>query len=120
MIHLWYLGEADKRADSYLAAYASSRLTLFAGRTVLAHNRMLYPFHKWLLTELRRAPEQPPGLVELIEKVLAEPEPVRATALVDAVVGFAGVDISLHEAGTRFVELTELSWRSGQAAPEDL
>jgi len=34
--------EAAKRDDRYLAAYASSRLALYAGRAILAHNRMLH------------------------------------------------------------------------------
>jgi len=43
MLMEWYMGEADKRLDRYLATFAGSRLALYAGRTALALNRMLYP-----------------------------------------------------------------------------
>ena len=51
----WYAGEAFKKDDPYLVATAVSHLTLFAGRMVLAHNELLYPFHKWFLRVLERA-----------------------------------------------------------------
>ena len=69
----WFQGEAAKRDDRYLAAYASSRLALYAGRAILAHNRMLYPFHKWFMTMLERAPLRPPDLLEQIRALLDEP-----------------------------------------------
>lgn len=120
LIHVWFMGEADKRSDRYLATYAGSRVTLFAGRAILARNRMLYPFHKWLLRELDRAPQKPADLRELMDRVLAEPTRTSAEALADAVVGFCEVDVTIQEGANRFLELTEWAWRSGRAAPEDL
>lgn len=36
----WYVGEAAKRQDPYVAGWAASRLALFACRLVLAHNQI--------------------------------------------------------------------------------
>ena len=55
----WYVGEAAKRDDPYLAGWAASRLALFACRLVLAHNRVLYPYHKWLLRTVAEVPDRP-------------------------------------------------------------
>ena len=69
----WFVGEAAKRDEPYLMSYATSRLALFSGRVFLAWNRMLYPFHKWFLTEVERAPERPADLPELIRTVVSRP-----------------------------------------------
>jgi predicted nucleotidyltransferase len=120
LMHVWFMREADRRADPYLATYAASKVTLFAGRAVLAHNRMLYPFHKWFLRELERAPDKPPELLPSIRHVLAKPTGAHAQALADAVVGFTGVELDRREPSERFLHGTEWSWRRGCAAPEDL
>ena len=52
----WYVGEAAKRDDPYLAGWAASRLALFAYRLVLAHNRVLYPYDKGLFSVSGRRP----------------------------------------------------------------
>jgi hypothetical protein len=110
----WFHSEAAKRDDPYLAAYASSRLTLYAGRAILAHNRLLYPFHKWFTTVLERAPLRPPDLLELMAVVISEPTEANARALTAAVVETVGVEISIAEASSRFTEQTEWSWRYGR------
>ena len=120
LIHVWFMGEADKRADPYLATYAASRVTLFAGRAVLARNRALYPFHKWFLRELERLEDRPPELLDLIHRVLREPAQLRAQELADCVTAFCGVELEPLEPAERFLAGTEWSWRHGAAAPEDL
>lgn len=109
----WFQGEAEKRDDAYLAAYASSRLALFAGRAVLAHNRMLYPFHKWFMTILERAPERPADLPAQLSALLAEPTKTRADAIVESVHAAVGVEVPIGEAVSRFTERTEWNWRHG-------
>src|SRR5664279_1116501 len=66
----WFVGEAAKRGDSYLMAHAVSEFGLYAGRLILAYNRMLYPYHKWLMHEVARAPEKPPQFIEMLDALL--------------------------------------------------
>ncbi|MFC1735853.1 nucleotidyltransferase domain-containing protein [Candidatus Hydrogenedentota bacterium] len=68
--HKWFCNEAFRREDSYLLAYAISNLVLFSGRMILAHNEMLYPFHKWFLHELESAPDKPAELMSAIHGLL--------------------------------------------------
>ena len=107
----WFHSEAEKRADAYLLAFASTRLVLYAGRAILAHNRMLYPYHKWFTTILARAPERPVDLLERIRLQLAEPTRAHAEALAASIVECVGVDVPLAEAASRFTRETEWSWR---------
>jgi len=109
----WFQGEAARREDRYLAAYASSRCVLYAGRAILAHNRMLYPFHKWFTAMLERAPERPADLLERMRLLLDEPSVRNADALTASVGEVLGIELSLAEAASRFTERTEWSWRYG-------
>ena len=74
----WYAREGFRHNNSYLATTSITKMTLFAARLVLAHNRVFYPYHKWVMEELKRAPLKPEGIVECIERALElrTPEPL--------------------------------------------
>jgi hypothetical protein len=114
-IAAWYLGEAQKREDLYLTQYASSHLVLYAGRAVLGHNRMLFPFHKWFMTELERAPEQPARMIQLADELLRAPTVEAAWQLVADVQDFTGIHPTMGENAASFMRRTEWSWRTGGA-----
>ncbi len=114
-IAAWYLGEAQKREDPYLTQYASSHLLLYAGRAVLAHNRMLFPFHKWFMSELERAPERPARMLDLAHELLHAPTGTAAAQLVSDVQDFTGIHPTMGENAASFMRRTEWSWRAGGA-----
>jgi uncharacterized protein DUF4037 len=111
----WYLGEALKREDPYLTQYASSHLVLYAGRAALAYNRMLFPFHKWFLHEVERAPEKPERLLDLARELLRSPTTAAAAQLVSDIQGFTGIHPTMSENAASFMRRTEWSWRTGGA-----
>ena len=41
---------------------------------MLAHNEILYPFHKWFVRVLERAPHQPPALIQQIQTLALAPD----------------------------------------------
>lgn len=114
-IAAWYLGEAQKRDDLYLTQYASTHLVLYAGRSILAHNRMLFPFHKWFMAELERAPERPAGLLELCHELLRAPTTAAAGQLVTDVQDFTAIHPTIGESAASFMRRTEWGWRAGGA-----
>jgi len=69
----WYCGEALKRDNEYLLGTAVSKLILFGGRFILAHNEMLYPYHKWFLKVLERAKDKPSDLMACIRALTGSP-----------------------------------------------
>jgi hypothetical protein len=119
MLMEWFMREAEKRRDRYLAAFAGSRLALYAGRTVLALNRMLYPHHKWFLWQLARAPLKPDDLLAQIDALLAAPSSEAAGELASSVTAFAALDMSMPEAVARFMRRSEWNWRDGRPPLED-
>ena len=108
---MFFMKEADKRSDKYLTTRAAADLVLYASRLILAYNRMLYPYHKWLMHEVKRAPEQPEHFLDLIQAVLDTPSPATADALLDAVNAFHDWNISLAEVFNTFTQDSEWDWR---------
>jgi predicted nucleotidyltransferase len=115
----WYVGEAMKRGDPYLLMHMLSDLVLYAGRMILAHNRILFPYHKWFLTALREAPEKPQAFVEMIETLLADPTRERVDQFCHAVLTFTDWDVPAESWPVRFMEDAEWGWRTGRFGLED-
>lgn len=112
----WFMQEACKRGDKYLMIYAASEMTLFGGRLILAYNRMLYPFHKWLMHEVTRAPEKPANYLALVDALLDTPNVETAQAFTDALTAYHDWGVSLGECFVNFTRDREWNWR-GQRAP---
>lgn len=106
----WYLGEAMKRSDRYLLIHAVSDLILYAGRLILAHNEILYPYHKLFMTELEKAAEKPENVMELIRLLLEEPSAENAKAFYEAIRGFRQWNEPAEPWNERFIRDTELAW----------
>lgn len=118
----WFHAEGLRRDDPYLATFARQRVVLFACRIVLARNERLYPFHKWLLREVERAPDRPPTLLEDIDRLLREPSQARVEGLVSEVLACYAIDEAAANTGwgSRFMRDTELAWMRGEPPVEDL
>ncbi len=65
----WYAHEGRKWNDRHLLGIATAKMVLFGGRLILAHNEIFYPYHKWFLRLLERAPDKPPDLLARIAAV---------------------------------------------------
>ncbi|GAB4126383.1 MAG: hypothetical protein OHK0050_39140 [Roseiflexaceae bacterium] len=84
----WYLGEAHKHSNRYLQQVASSKMILFGCRMILAEQRLLYPYHKWMLRVLEQVPDLPPGLLSVIDQLSHDPAIESAQHLHDLVLGY--------------------------------
>ena len=115
----WFVGEAEKRGNPYLMMHAVSELVLFGGRMLLAHNRLLYPYHKWFLRRLHDAPEKPAGVLALIDQLLNAPSQANADRFCDAILNFTAWPVPPEGWPARFMEDTEWAWRRGSAAVGD-
>ena len=113
----WFVGEAEKRGDAYLMTHAVAQLVLFGGRMILAHNRILYPYHKWFMTILRQAPDKPKNLMMLIDDLLAQPSKVRGDAFCESVLNFTEWPIPEEGWPVRFMHDSEWTWRNGKLPP---
>jgi hypothetical protein len=116
----WYLGEAVKRNDRYLLVRAASDLVLYGGRLILAHNEILYPYHKLFMEELAKAPEKRENLMELIRLLLEEPSAENARPFYEAIRGFRQWNEPPEPWNERFIKDTELAWMENRAYIGDI
>ena len=115
----WFVNEAEQKQSLYLMAHATSEMVFYAARLLLAYNRMLYPYHKWLMQAVKDAQEKPDTFMELAEALLKEGNTANAQALWDCINAFYNWNIPFERGLARFVKDTELQWRSGRAPLAD-
>ena len=115
----WMIHEAERHGNCYTLTRAASQLALYAGRLILAHNRRLFPYHKWLTRALDSVPDKPDDLMARFDGLLTDPCGARATALFEEVRAFQDWGVSDLEAYTWFMTEVEWSWMSGTTPIED-
>lgn len=116
----WYSGQALSRQNLPLLRMAVSKLTLFGGRIVLAHNELLYPYHKWFLRVLAAAPDQPPGLLPCIEELARAPARENVEHFGQLIRGFRGWELAPNTWSALFMQDSELNWLNGPAPIDDI
>jgi hypothetical protein len=115
----WLAREAEKRQDAYLMNQAVANMTLYGGRLLLAYNRVLYPYHKWMMYELRHVEKKPADFLELMEQLLVQPSKEHAQAFCDCLNTFHDWGVSYDQVIVRFFHDTEWNWRDGRAPLQD-
>lgn len=118
-IQHWLMHEAERHNNRYTITRAASQLALFSGRLILAHNRRLFPYHKWLPRTLESLPDKPDDLMEHFDRLLSEPNGRNATALFECVRDFEDWGVSDLDAYTWFMTDVEWSWMSEKTPIED-
>lgn len=109
----WFIDEAAKRQSLYLMTHATSEMVFYSARLLLAYNRILYPYHKWLMRVIEDAPEKPADFLPLAETLLKESTVANAEALWNCINTFRDWQIT-DSWGVRFVQDIEWTWRNGQ------
>lgn len=115
----WYVSEAVKRNDRYLLLHSATEMVLFAGRLLLAHNRLLYPYHKWLHRQLENAPEKPADYFEKRDALLENPGIETALAFRDCVINYRDWGVTFEEAVGHFLHDRELNWMNAKPPIQD-
>ncbi|MEM9753541.1 MAG: hypothetical protein AAF916_09165 [Planctomycetota bacterium] len=112
----WYVGEATKRNNGYLMLWCTQRVILLASRLVLAENRVLYPYHKWMLQTVADCEHKPEGFLEAVDAAVASPGVETTRKVAELVDGWRtwGPDEPWWEP---WISRSEWAWRiEGQGA----
>ena len=116
----WYIGEADKRGDPYLANHVSGEMLLFGGRMILAHNRVFYPYHKWFTKQLETVDNKPADFMERFHALLARPCKETSEAFYECLANFTEWPKPPEGWPVRFMTECEWTWRDGRVALADI
>jgi len=108
-IAYWYIQEAERRSDNYLLTRAISDLVLFGGRLILAHNEIIFPYHKLFMIALKEAKEKPTNLIVLIEDLLEKRNSQTAKDIYNSIKNFRKWEFR-GIPSVRFMLDTELAW----------
>lgn len=115
----WYTHEGIRWQNRNLLGTAVSKLVLFGGRLILAHNEILYPFHKWFLRVLASAPDKPGDLMERIAAIYDDPNEDNLRAFYGCVAFHRPWAADMNWP-VRFVLDTELAWEDGRTPVDEL
>jgi hypothetical protein len=116
----WYCQESLRLKNPYLLGTSVSKFILFSGRLILAHNEMLYPYHKWFLRVLEMGKEKPAGLLECMHRLNAAPTAENIESLYEKVKTFQPWIEDGFSWPTRFMFDSELNWLDGNTPVDDL
>ena len=119
-IQNWLMNEASRHDNLYTKTRASSQLALFASRLILAYNRVLFPYHKWMLHYLEQCEHKPEKFLENIQELLEKPSSTTASKLFESLKDFRDWGVSDLEAYTWFMKDVEWSWRTDSTPLEDI
>jgi len=116
----WYCGEALGKRNQYLLGTSVSKLILFGGRLILAHNEILYPYHKWFLKVLEQAKDKPADLLECIQTLNGSPTAENIEAFYEKVKSFQPWTVNPFSWPAQFMLDSELNWMDGKTPVDDL
>jgi len=116
----WYCQESLRLKNEYLLETSISKFILFSGRLVLAHNELLYPYHKWFLCVLEGAKDKPSGLLESIHQLTIMHIPENIETLYEKVKTFQPWIEGEFSWPTQFMFDSELNWLDGKTPVDDL
>jgi hypothetical protein len=117
----WYCTEALRLKNQYLLGISVSKFILFSGRLILAHNELLYPYHKWFLRVLAGAKDQPVDLLPAIHVLSELPTSQNIEVLYQKIKGFCDwVAEPSFSWPTQFMLDSELNWLDGKTPVDDL
>ena len=116
----WYCQESLRLKNQYLLGTSVSKFILFSGRLILAHNELLYPYHKWFLRVLEEASDKPEGLLDSIRQLNTAPTAENVEVLYQKVKTFQPWIEGEFSWPTQFMFDSELNWMVGQTPVDDL
>lgn len=115
----WYYEQGCEKDSDYLRGIGTYKAVMFAGRLLLAVNKVLYPYHKWMFRAMKECKIKPDGYVELVEKITKKATTEDMKRLLVMCRELAGDNAADGWCG-EFVRDVELTWLTGEACVDEI
>lgn len=116
----WYYYEALKHKNEYLLNISISNIVLFGGRLILAHNEILYPYHKWFLKAIESAKNKPEDFLLMIENIYTYKNEESIETFYKSITNYTTWEIGDFDWAAQFVVDSELNWLDGNVPIADI
>jgi len=118
-MHYSYLMLAEYSKNTYLLYETAVKICLFAGRLILADNRVLYPNRKWYSREIQRIADKPAHFYEDMCGLLTQPTIEKANKFIDTLFAYKTYPEPAEGWVKRFNDNSVFSWKNGTFSVED-
>jgi predicted nucleotidyltransferase len=118
-VHLSYLVLGERSKNNWLLAQTAVELVLFAGRLILAQNRVLFPNRKQFMRAVALAPDKPDRFIQLAEELISQPTTEAAQGFYEAVMSYRDWPVPPEGHWARFSRDREMNWLNGPPALAD-
>lgn len=116
----WFYSEGVKKNNNYLFFLSLQKIVLFSSRIVLNENRLLFPFHKWMLEEVKLAPRKPDNFIQKIDELFKKHTIEGVNNFCTNVLDYIGFDELTVDWPNYFLKDSEQNWIEHEPPIDDL
>ena len=116
----WYYSEAVKKQNKYSVFLSIQKIVLFSSRIILNENRLLYPYHKWMLKVLEKAEKKPAGLIAKIDELLTQSSLEKVNGFCAEILEFVNFNEQTVDWPNYFLKDSEQNWLNHPPPIDDL
>ncbi len=116
----WYYGEGLKKKNKYIVFLSLQKIVLFSCRIILNENEMLYPYHKWMLEELKIAGRKPTEVLDNINELFESHTLDKVNKFCKDILDFIKYDEKTVDWPNYFLKDSEQNWINHEPPVDDL
>jgi predicted nucleotidyltransferase len=116
----WFYSEGVKKKNNYLIFLALQKIVLFSSRIILNENELLYPFHKWVLEEVKLAALKPKGIIKRIEELFEIHSIEKVNEFCKEILDFINFNEKTVDWPNYFLNDSEQNWIEHEPPIDDL
>ncbi len=116
----WFYSEGIKKGNKYLIFLSIQKIALFSSRIILNENELLYPYHKWMLEEVKKASQKPSGFMGKLDALFDAHTLEKVNDFCTEVLSFIDFNEKTVDWPNYFLKDSEQNWTEHEPPVDDL